>query len=35
MDQESTDTTEALNFDNLAIGAESATNPIVKKLLIH
>jgi hypothetical protein len=34
MDQECIDTTDALNFNNLAIGAESATNPIVKKLLM-
>jgi hypothetical protein len=29
-----TDTTDALHFNNLVIGAESATNPIVKKLLM-
>jgi hypothetical protein len=34
MDQECIDTTDALNFNNLAIGAENATNPIVKKLLM-
>jgi hypothetical protein len=34
MDQECIDNTDALNFNNLAISAESATNPIVKKLLM-
>jgi hypothetical protein len=34
MDQERTDATDALNFNNLVMGTESATNPIVKKLLM-
>jgi hypothetical protein len=32
MDQEQTDATDALNFNNLVIGTKSATNPIVKKV---
>jgi hypothetical protein len=32
MYQEWTDTTDALNFNNLVIGAESATKPIEKKV---
>jgi hypothetical protein len=31
MDQERTDATDALNFNNLVMGTESATNPICSK----